>query len=315
MENKTIDEIFHDESWSPEQQMQEMCRRTGFYQEGENRSNLSFVPKPDDVIVAVAPKSGTTWMLHICHQIRMHGVEPDFERQTDVLTWIELAEKMIGIDLDTMVQPANPRIFATHLQYPLVPKGGRIVYCFREQKDVLVSAYYFLDSFLSLKGRISLQCFAQYIMAWVEQNLKDLLNWWEHRHDDDVLLIFYDDIKEDHMGSVRRIAKFIGVDCDGETLARVVHTTTHAEMARNHTKFSTHLGAAMIASKAGDTTLPEGESVGRVRRNGGKSGDGNKLPVEIQQRIDQLWQEIIIPKLGFQNLNAMREAWHKDCNH
>ena len=66
----------------------------------------------------------------------------------------------------------------------------------------------------------------------------------------------------------------------------------------------------MIADKTGERLLPESEFVGRVRMDGGKSGEGKqKLPVEVQQRIDQMWQENVTAKLGFQNLQEMCEAW------
>ena len=51
---------------------------------------------------------------------------------------------------------------------------------------------------------------------------------------------------------------------------------------------------------------------GRVRKDGGKSGDGQKLPPEVRQYIKEKWQEIVTEKLGFQNLKEMREAWHKE---
>ena len=88
-----------------------------------------------------------------------------------------------------------------------------------------------VNSMLLLKGRVSLavHVFTEFCtkkLQWTASNLRDILVWWEHRHDKDVLLLFYDDLKEDHTGCVRRIAKFMGVDCDDETIARVVHTTT-----------------------------------------------------------------------------------------
>ena len=310
MTDSKMNSVCNDE-WSPERQMQEVAKRWDFYREMECQE-VSFKPLPDDVIVAVPPKCGTTWLLHICHQIRMYGAEPDFECQSNVITWIELAERAYNTDPATMPQPARPRILATHLLYPLVPKGGKIIYCFREPKDALVSAHYYLNSFFSLKGRVSLSNLALSLMQHVEKNLNDLLLWWEHRHDDDIILLFFDDLLEDHAGCVRQIAKFIGVDCNEDTIARVVHTTTHTEMARHHKKFDSGIVSAEIAKKSGDTLLPENERVGRVRKNGGKSGDGRQLPAEIQQHVDQLWLDIVAPKLGFGDLQEMREAWHKE---
>ena len=53
-----------------------------------------------------------------------------------------------------------------------------------------------VNSGTALKGWVSLEVFAQTIFqsGQIEQAMKDLLVWWEHRHDDDILLVFYDDL-------------------------------------------------------------------------------------------------------------------------
>ena len=307
------------EAWTPEQQVKELKRRMNHHE--ALRSDIvlhetpPFKPNQDDVIVAVPPKNGTTWLIHICHQIRMQGQEPDFGTQLDVVAWIETAETWFGKDPATQQQPAKPRIFITHLPYPLVSTGGRRIYCFRNQKDATISAYHFYNSILLLNDRVSLSIFARAWLQKVEKRLKDLLLWWEHRHDDNLLLLFFDDLKDDHVGCVRQIAKFIGVDCDEDVIARVVHTTSHAEMARCSSKFNAtgRKIALRVAEKTGDTLTPESEFSGRVRKSGGKSGEGKQLlPIEIQQLVDQLWQEIISAKLGFQSLEEMRQAWKKE---
>ena len=300
-------------TWTLEQQMQEMTRRS-MWMEMASKKPLSFSPRPTDVIIATSPKSGTTWVSHICHQIRTKGAEPDFENQVpDVTAPLEMAgSPVLPIDLNTMVQPAEPRIYFTHHLYERVPKGGKLIYCFRDQKDALFSFYPFVDSMMALKGRVSLSVFIEHCtnnMHWTANNLRNLLAWWEHRHDADVLFLFYDDLKEDHTGCVRRIAKFIGVDCDEETIARVVHTTTHAEMVKHHSKFDNHNFAPLGAKMHGDD--PPSEFTGRVRKDGGKSGDGQKLPLEVQQSIDQEWHDIITTKLGFRDLKEIRADWKK----
>ena len=149
----------------------------------------------------------------------------------------------------------------------------------------------------------------------VEKALNDLVTWWEHRHDSDVMILFYNDLKEDHAGCVRRIAKHMDIVCDEDTIARVVHTTSHAEMSKHSSKFGATHSLISKLSKAFGEVLPSqsDEIVSRVRKSGGKSGQGKEqLPPDIQQRIDQLWQEIVTFKLGFKNLNEMREAWKKE---
>ena len=42
-------------------------------------------PAPTDVVVAVPGKSGTTWLMHMAHQLRMEAAPPDFDDQMDVI--------------------------------------------------------------------------------------------------------------------------------------------------------------------------------------------------------------------------------------
>ena len=249
----------------------------------------------------------------------MKGAEPNFEEQEEIMAWVERSQSVNGEDPNTKPQPAEPRLFFSHLPYNRIPKGGKLIHCFRDQEDAMYSLYRFLDTMLSLRGRVSLPIFANTVMSEPEFRddmgdvamvLNDLLVWWEHRHDDNVLFLFFDDLKEDHAGCVRRIAKFISIDCDQALCTRVVHTTSHAEMVRHHSKFDTHTGAIMMAKKFGEE--PPTELAGRVRKDGGKSGDGQELPPEVKQCIKEKWQEIVTAKLGFQNLKEMREAWHKE---
>ena len=68
-----------------------------------------------------------------------------------------------------------------------------------------------------------------------------------------------------------------------------------------------------MSQAVGEEPPPESEFVSRVRKDGGKSGEGKeKLPLEIQQHIDQMWQEIVTTKLGFQGLDDMHAAWKKE---
>ena len=303
------------EPWTPEQQMQELKKRMGAVMTVFNpQKKVDFTPNADDFLIIVPPKHGTTWLLHVCHQIRMKGAEPDFEDQMEVISLIEGHEMLFGVKPQDQKQPASPRLYATHLPFPLVPEGGKRIFSFRDPKDSVVSAYHFMNSGLALKGRVALPMFARAYLQQIEKQLNDLLMWWERRNDKDLLLMFFDDLKEDHTGTVRRIAKYLGVDLDDDAVARVVHTTSHAEMSRHASKFNVSKVAKKMSEKIGEEPETESEDfVGRVRKDGGKSGEGKqKLPVEVQQRIEQMWQEIVTSKLGFKNLQEMREAWKKE---
>ena len=307
-------EVVRAEKWTTEQQLMELARRLTPMAIMFN-TPISFTARPTDIIAVTSPKSGTAWVTHICHQLRTKGEEPDFEEQVpQVVAILEFSIPFFHTDPNAVTQPAGPRIFYTHLSYDLIPKGGKYIFCFRDQKDSLYSWYLFLDTMFCLKGRVSLPNFISFFnkVQWTAQNMHNLLVWWEHRHDDNVLLTFFDDFKEDHAGCVRRIAKFMGfADYDEEAIARVVATTTYAEMVKHHSKFDTHSMVFELAKGVGDE--PPTTFIGRVRKNGGRSGDGSEnLPLEVQQQIDEEWRTIVTSKTGYRDLREMREAWKKE---
>ena len=304
--------------WTPEQQKQEFTRRMNLLGLGKEVMP-PFTPHPDDVVCAVPYKSGTSWMMHICHQIRMQGAEPTFQDQTTVVCWIEYNKVLHGVDPDDVLQPVQPRLFATHLSdYDVIPQANRIIYSFRDQMDALYSLYCMMDTLLLFKGRIPLALFADTFVdsGLVRKRIEQLLGWWKRRHQNNVLLMFYDDLKEDHTGSVRKIAKFIDVDCTDEVIARVVKTTSHAEMSKHSSKFDARSFSLALAQQIGEEPEFDTEDyVARVRKDGGRSGDGKILPLHIQEYYDQQWKEIITAELGFNNLKEMRDAWHKEQKH
>ena len=265
--------------------------------------------------MSTTPKSGTTWLVYICHQLRTGGTDPDFEEFDKVITFLEVPLSVDGTPVDTpsdVVQPAEPRIFYSHVPYESLPKGGKVIHCVREPKDVFFSLVTYLDTLLLLKGRVSMTVMYDLMQVkghYTANSLKDLLQWWEHRHDEGVLFVFFEDIREDHAGWTRIFAEFMGLS-DEETLARVVRNTTHAEMAKHQSRFVDHSIIAECAKMFGDD--PPSVPVGRVRKEGGKSGDGHKLPLEMQEAIDRAWQNIITPKLGFRNYDEMRAVWSNE---
>ena len=113
--------------------MKELHSRCQDLQAREN-----FTLGSDDIVVAVPGKSGTTWLMHIAHQVRMKGATPDFDDQMDVIPWIDPHGPALAIpdDIDRK-QCAKPRIFKSHAPYTAFTKGGlseggKLIYCFRD---------------------------------------------------------------------------------------------------------------------------------------------------------------------------------------
>jgi hypothetical protein len=81
-----------------------------------------------DVIVFTPPKSGTTWVTHMCHQIRTHGAALTFEDQDDVVPWIDrlgtayLRGTRFNDEPDAPHEAA-PRVFKSHAEWKDRPQG------------------------------------------------------------------------------------------------------------------------------------------------------------------------------------------------
>jgi hypothetical protein len=162
---------------------------------------LSFRPRADDVLVVTSPKSGTTWLQQMVHALRGGGM--DFEEICAVVPTIELAHD-VGIDLDAEQLP--PRAFKTHCWEPHCPKGARYIVCMRDPADVAVSFYHFFEDWLFPRGALGVDEFvAEFVLARgrpasLMQNAscwEHMLSWWPRRHEPDVLLLFFEDLKAD----------------------------------------------------------------------------------------------------------------------
>ena len=62
-------------------------------------------------------------------------------------------------------------------------------------------------------------------------------SWWNYRHDDNVLLLHYSDLRKDLRGSVKKIAEFVGVSLTSEEFEEVVHKADIKHMSTIKDKF------------------------------------------------------------------------------
>lgn len=273
-----------------------------------------YKPRPSDIIVAVPGKSGTTWLMQIAHQLRIGGQEIDFEDQMDVMPWLEGGAASILDQDPNMKQVGEPRVFKSHMGWESFEKeqlrSSKIIYCFRDIKDVAFSAWKFIPPIAH--GEISCWHFTicLSVAGIVDRGLNDLCHFWEHRHDERVCFFFFDDLKERHVECVQRVQRFMDLGTDEALTQRVVSQSTHEYMSRpdRHTRFDDHkITFAMDAKKGITRTIP---LTGKVRKDGGKSGDGKEgLPQSVKDWVDWRWKCVVFPRTGFADLQAMRRAW------
>ena len=94
-------------------------------------------------------------------------------------------------------------------------------------------------------GDISMHEFADSIFAGVSESgliWNHFLGWWKHKDDENVLWVFFEDLKEDLRGEVERIAKFMQIAYTEELIDLVTKQSSFDFMSapENNHHFDDH---------------------------------------------------------------------------
>ncbi|XP_022256006.1 estrogen sulfotransferase-like isoform X2 [Limulus polyphemus] len=206
---------------------------------GIMRDLMGFKVREDDIFVVSFPKTGTTWVQELVYVI---ATDLDFNAAQAK----NLEQRFPFIEffypgLKIIEKTSSPRFLKSHLPYTLLPPEAqqikpKIVYIMRNPKDVLVSYYHFLRMVkeISYKGS-----FEEFFKSFLDGKIpygpiwKHYLEWWEHRNDENVLFLFYEDLHKDIVASVKKIADFLGKSLTEEEIERIAYHCSFQQMAKN----------------------------------------------------------------------------------
>ncbi|XP_046282360.1 amine sulfotransferase-like [Marmota monax] len=194
-----------------------------------------FEIRDDDVFIITYPKSGTFWTQQILSLIYFEGHRNRTENITTALRapFVEYNNH----NVDHSKRP-SPRFFTSHLQYNLVPKGlknqkAKVLYVYRNPKDILVSFFYFTNWLAILKPSDTLDHFMEkFLDGKVEANcwFDHIRGWYERRNDFNIMFMCYEDMKKDLRSSVLKICKFLAKSLSEEDLDSVVRQAEFQNM-------------------------------------------------------------------------------------
>ena len=138
-----------------------------------------FQPRNTDIIVSGGPKSGSTWLQQIVHQLSTGG-DMDFGELIEVVPVVEFAHDLQQ-DLEAE-QKGFPRCFKTHYWYPRCPKGGKYIWSLREPCACAYSYFNMLQSWFFQPGEVSVEDLIRekWLIQGEPQRLTDYASYFHH---------------------------------------------------------------------------------------------------------------------------------------
>lgn len=241
-----------------------------------------YIFRKQDVIVTTYPKSGTTWMKQIAVQIGYLG-EGEYDHIDDVVPWPDNLVPQEGPELNDISglsdSPTGLHVIKSHLEAEYVPydTGVKCICVIRDPKDTLVSVVHFENGFNKLlfdhtvpvnEWIAAFQTDRFIYQPWAE--LTD--SWWTLRDRDNVLIMFYEDMKKDPETAVKQVAQFLEIELTRDQLSKVLEKSSFKYMKANDDKFAPPVGDA-----------------GRVPMvRSGRSGNSKELfSADVQRQIDE----------------------------
>ena len=220
-----------------------------------------YQPRSDDIVIATYPKCGTTWMQRIVAMLVFQSAAPtpiwESSPWFDMRLWGPI--EPIAAAAEAIL---HRRFLKSHLPFDTLPvfPGMKFIHVARDGRDAAMSFHNHLRNFsaqaLEMCDQVSLADPkfgdpyprvsadpAEFFAGWLEDggaegeplvSFYHLENsFWDARHRPDVLLVHYNDLKQDRGGEMRRIAEFLGIAVDEDLWPELVEAAGFEAMKRN----------------------------------------------------------------------------------
>jgi aryl sulfotransferase len=252
----------------------------------DSRRWNDFRARPGDIVVATAPKCGTTWTQRIVGMLLRQSSEP-FPVQ-DSQPWIDMRSRPIGDILAELENQPGRRSLKTHSPLDALPFHDDMLYIHvaRDPRDACMSWHNhvmgytpFARALMDQNGltdetigrpypvppsdprdffRAFLRVpeFAPFDDFTIAEYCDVERTYWAARHRPNVLMVHYNDLKTDLDGEMRRIASFCGIETPEALWPKLVEAAGFAAMKRDAAALLPTAGA--IWDGGGDRFLHKG---------------------------------------------------------
>jgi hypothetical protein len=245
--------------------------------------------KPEDMILGSYPRSGSTWLRFTLFEI-LTGKPSSFDSVNSAFRGLK--DHRHGWHL----LPGGGRFIGTHETYR--PSYRRAVYLVRDVRDVVLSEFAFeqslgigrqsLDDYLKdfVGGRKRHGSWQNHVQSWLDSPLAS---------NGDLLVIRYEDLRQDSVEMFMKIADFLGMSKDRSTVERAVANNSVQKMREKEDRLYTQENYSAVPSRPVKSVQPGGRFI-RSGRMGGWQEKLNQGQLEvIEQHTAHLLQRLQYP--------------------
>lgn len=253
---------------------------------GQPRRLQQFLLHDSDILLVGYPKSGTHWLWEMTHML-LKG-KPEHCR-------LPKERLMFSFGTQEFFETLPPpRLFNTHAPFkglPLSVRTGqskcKMIYVLRNPKDVCVSFYhhlksqvdfeyngnfhYFIDLFL--EGKVPGDSWFDFVLGWERS--------FQENPQLPVLVMYYEDIKQDPVAALRSLSKFLGTESSSDLLQDIARECSIQKMKQVDRNLKDHLPhhQKLSVSKTGENFIYRKGEVGDWRNHFSSEDDAHFMKV------------------------------------
>lgn len=252
-----------------------------------------------DIFLATMGKAGTMWLSQIVHLLKHKG-DDSYNHLQEHLGYMEMLRYPDDIVEERIARenkkrtPGVPMSWFSH-KFPNVNNYGfnvkkhpkvKYIGIAREGKEVVRSLQPFINAHSkeqrAMWGGFPPPMDKQGALKFITDDIPDfyfgyLEAWWAVRHEPNVLLLHFSDLKADLPGQVKRIADFLGIDPTAY-VDKVLEKASFKYMKANPKKFLVRIGKNLEF-----LAVDEGGHI----RSGETGGLGSYFTAEMNATWDQ----------------------------
>ncbi|XP_064605706.1 sulfotransferase 1E1-like [Liolophura sinensis] len=240
-----------------------------------------FTARPDDVFLCSYPRSGTHWVSDLLVVLISNRLQLQTALKADAML------EYVGCDhLDTK---PSPRVINTHLNYHLLPKDVfqkqcKIVFVYRNPKDVALSYYHFIKerkhygyngkfpAFLELfmEGKVPYGDWFEYMQEWnsvIEEGRPCQIH-----------IMYYEQLKQHFLREMSRLCSFLDLTRSTEFLEEMEKLSSFDSFKRS------------VDAQFDNSALDEWKGAPQFIRTGVVGDWKNWFTVALNEEFDELYQ-------------------------